>query len=175
MEFRNLIDERHSIRTFEARPVERKKLARILHAASRAPSAGNLQSYKIALVTSKRLIQGLAATKPEQTWIATAPVILVFLGDSEPSAAKFSSEGQSLYTVQDATIACTYAQLAAADEGLGACWVGTASVADEVRKVLGLPNTLRPMSLLPLGHAGGPPLMITTRRPREEMVIEFGE
>jgi nitroreductase len=126
-------------------------------------------------VTSKKLIQELAATKPEQTWIATAPVILVFLGDSEPSATKFNSEGQSLYTVQDATIACTYAQLAAADEGLGACWVGTASVADEVRKVLGLQDTLRPMALLPIGYAGGPPLWITTRRPTEEMVIEFDE
>ena len=175
MDFRNLVDDRHSIRAFEVRPVEREKMARILHAASRAPSAGNLQSYKIALVTSKRLIQELAATKPEQTWIATAPVILVFLGDPEPSATKFNSEGQSLYTVQDATIACTYAQLAAADEGLGACWVGPSSVADDVRKVLGLRDTLRPMSLLPLGYPGGPPLMITTRRPTEEMVIEFDE
>ena len=175
MDFRNLIDDRHSIRTFEARPVEREKVERILHAASRAPSAGNLQSYKIALVTSKGLIEKLAATKPEQTWIATAPVILVFLGDPEPSTAKFNSEGQSLYTVQDATIACTYAQLAAADEGLGACWVGTSSVRDQVREVLGLPQTLQPMSLLPIGYAGGPPLWMTTRRPREEMVIEFDE
>jgi len=175
MDFRNLVDDRHSIRAFEARPVEREKMARILHAASRAPSAGNLQSYKIVLVTSKKLIHELAATKPEQTWIATAPVILVFLGDSEPSATKFNSEGQSLYTVQDATIACTYAQLAAADEGLGGCWVGTSSVADDVRKVLGLRDTLRPMALLPLGYPGGPLLMITTRRPTEEMVIEFDE
>jgi len=175
MEFHNLIDDRHSIRTFEARPVEREKMARILHAASRAPSARNLQSYKIALVTSKKLIRELAATKPEQTWIATAPVILVFLGDSEPWAAELGSEGQSLYTVQDATIACTYAQLAAADEGLGACWVGTASVADDVRRILGLPDTLRPMSLLPMGYPGGPPLTITTRRPTEETVIKFDE
>ena len=119
MDFRKLIDDRHSIRTFEARPVEREKVERILHAASRAPSAVNLQSYKIALVTGKERIEKLAATKPQQTWIATAPVILVFLGDPEPSTGKISSEGQSLYTVQDPTIACAYAQLAAADEGLG--------------------------------------------------------
>ena len=173
MDFRTIIDDRHSIRTFEARPVGREKIERILHAAGRAPSAGNLQSYKIALVTSKKLIQGIAATKPEQTWIATAPVILVFLGDSQPAATIFNSEGQSLYTVQDATIACAYAQLAVADEGLGSCWVGTPSVAEEIRNVLGLPETLRPMSLLPLGYIGGPPLMMTTRKPAEEMVIEF--
>lgn len=175
MDYRTLIDGRHSIRTFEQRPVESDKIERILHAASRAPSASNLQSYKIALVTRRELIEKLAATKPEQTWIATAPVMMVFLGDSEPAAARYNSEGQSLYTTQDATIACTYAQLAAVDEGLGACWIGTSSIADEVRRILELPETLRPMSMLALGHPGGPPLWITPRRPREEMVIEFGD
>jgi len=173
MDFRNLIDDRHSIRTFQARPVEREKIERILHAASRAPSAANLQSYKIALVTSKEWIEKLAATKPQQTWIATAPVILVFLGDPEPSTGKISSEGQALYTVQDGTIACAYAQLAAVDEGLGACWIGTSTIWDEIRGVLGLPETLRPVSMLAIGYAGGPPRSITTRRPREEMVIDF--
>jgi len=172
MDFRKLIDDRHSIRTFEARPVEHEKVERILHAASRAPSAVNLQSYKIALVTSKERIEKLAATKPQQTWIATAPVILVFLGDPEPSTGKISGEGQSLYTVQDPTIACAYAQLAAADEGLGACWLGVGSIWREVRDALGLPETLRPTSMLAIGYAGGPPLSITTRRPREEMVID---
>ena len=155
MGFRNLIDDRHSIRAFEARPVEREKVERILHAASRAPSAANLQSYRIAVLTSREWIEKLAMTKPQQPWVATAPVLFVFLGDQEPSTGRMSSEGQSLYTVQDPTIACAYTQLAAVDDGLGACWLGT--------------------SMLAVGYAAGPPQTITTRRPREEMVIDFDD
>jgi len=52
--------------------------------------------------------------------------------------------------MQDATIACAYAQLAATASGLGACWVG-AFHEDEVREIVGAPAAWRPVAILPIG------------------------
>ena len=44
---------RRSVRTFDARPVERAVLERVLEAATTAPSSTNRQPWKFAVVTSK--------------------------------------------------------------------------------------------------------------------------
>jgi nitroreductase len=52
--------------------------------------------------------------------------------------------------VQDTTIACTYAQLAATATGLGTCWVG-AFDEDKVGEIVGAPAAWRPVAILPIG------------------------
>jgi nitroreductase len=56
-----------------------------------------------------------------------------------------------LYTVQDATIACTFAMLAATNLKLGSVWVGTF---DEkvVRTIIGAPETQEPVVILAIGY-----------------------
>ncbi len=170
MDFAELIEERHSIRAFEDREVERDKLDAVLQAARRAPTAGNLQAYRVAVVRSPALRRTLARAALEQEFIAQAPVVLVFLADAPASATKYGRRGETLYAVQDATIACAYAQLAACDAGLGSCWVG-AFHEDQVRTALGAARHLRPVALLPLGYASQVP-EITPRRPLAETVLE---
>ena len=174
MDFRKLIDDRHSIRTFEARPVDREKVARILHAASRAPSAGNLQSYKIALVTSKERIGNLRRRSRSRHGLRPRRLSWCFSairsrrrGDRRRRAEPLHGAGCH-DCLRLRAVGC-------ADEGVGACRLGVGTVCREVREALGLRETFRPMSLLAMGYPGGPPLMITTRRPTEEMVIEFDD
>lgn len=169
MEFAELIEERHSIRAFAEREVKQATLEEILLAARRAPSAGNLQAYKVAVAREPSLRRRLARAALDQEFVAQAPVVLVFLADPQASADKYGKRGQSLYAVQDATIACAYAQLAACSAGLGACWVG-AFHEDEARKALGVGQNLRPVALLPIGYASEVP-KITPRRPLSEMVL----
>ncbi|MGB6837007.1 MAG: nitroreductase family protein [Dehalococcoidia bacterium] len=171
MDFPTLIQQRHSIRAFQPREVEEEKLEGILQAARRAPSAGNLQAYKVAVARSPRLRRMLARAALDQDFLAQAPIVLVFLADPLASAVKYGSRGETLYAVQDATIACAYAQLAACAQGLGSCWVG-AFHEDEVRAALGLGQDLRPIGLLPVGYAAERP-EITPRRPLSEMVLEI--
>lgn len=170
MEFAELIEERHSIRAFEEREVERATVERVLAAARRAPSAGNLQAYRVAVVCDPSQRRSLARAALDQEFVAQAPVVLVFFADAAASAAKYGGRGESLFAVQDATIACAYAQLAARDVGLGACWVGAFSE-DGVRETLGAGDDLRPVALLPVGYAAEPP-RITPRRPLSEMVLD---
>ncbi len=54
-----------------------------------------------------------------------APAVLVFGTDAERSAEQYGERGSHLYSIQDATIACTCAALASAALGLGSVFVGS--------------------------------------------------
>jgi len=78
----------------------------------------------------------------------------VFCTDPERSAEKYGDRGRELYSVQDATIAGTFAMLAAVDLGLSTVWVGDFDE-ESVRKVVGAPG--RPVVMFSLGYAAEEP------------------
>ena len=153
MEFTEVIRNRHSIRTFTDQPVEAEKLQQILETANLAPSAGNLQAYEIYVVTDAKKRDGLSCAALAQEYVAVAPVALVFCTHPELTEGRYTERGTRLYTVQDATIACTFAMLAATSLGLGSVWVGTF---DEkvVRLIIGAPDTQQPVVILAIGYPG---------------------
>jgi nitroreductase len=169
MEFPQLIEARRSVRKYSADPVDPAALERILRMVSRAPSAGNLQAYRICVVRSARKRKALSDSAGGQEFLSQAPVDLVFFADSVRSSAKYGDRGASLYAVQDATIAATFAALAATHEGLASAWVGAfdestvQNICDE--------RELRPIAIVPIGHAAERPDP-TSRRELEEMVKE---
>ena len=167
MELAELIRARRSVRAFESRPIETHKLDCILEAANLAPSAGNLQAYEIYTVKSPHPRASLARAA-DQSFIAQAPIILVFFANTGRSARKYGSRGRELYALQDATIAATHAMLAAADQGLGTVWIG-AFDATKVTEAIGAPPDWIPVALLPLGYAAESPAA-TPRRPLGELV-----
>jgi nitroreductase len=171
MEFAELVEKRHSVRAFEEREVESAKLGDILHGVSRAPSAGNLQAYRVAIAPSPSLRRKLARAALDQDFVAQATVVLVFPVDPSASAVKYGRRGSALYAVQDATIACAYARLGARDAGLGSCWVGAFRESQQ-RAALGVGQELRPVALLPIGYSAEIP-EVTSRRPLSETVLNI--
>ena len=151
MEFQDVVQTRRSIRAFSADPVEPAKLQAILKAMNQAPSAGNLQAYEVYQVTYPALRASVAQAAFMQMFIADAPVILIFCANPARSADRYAERGITLYSVQDATIACTIAALAATDQGLGTVWVG-AFDPEAVRKAASIPENLLPVAILPIGH-----------------------
>jgi nitroreductase len=170
MDFFDLIDSRHSMRGFLDTPIEDDQLQQILQAANRAPSAGNLQAYEIYVVRKGDQRDAVAAAADEQAFVAEAPLILIFCANPARSAAWYKKRGVELYSGQDATIACAFAMLAATALGLSTVWVGAFRDA-EVRAAVGIPDVLRPVALLPIGHAGRKPPM-TARRSLADLVHE---
>ncbi len=150
-DFASLLRHRRSIRSFRKTPIEPEKLESILAAADIAPSAGNLQAYRIVCVTEALRRTALAVASFEQEFVARAAAVLVFLADPERSRPRYGRRGAELYALQDATIACAYAQLRVADLGLGSTWVGAF---DEraVSKAIQAPAGLRPVAILPIGY-----------------------
>jgi nitroreductase len=167
MEFFDVIKNRHSIRTFSNQPVEDEKLQQILETANLAPSAGNLQAYEIYVVTDAKKRDGLSCAALAQEYVAVAPVALVFCTHPELTEGRYTERGTRLYTVQDATIACSFAMLAATNLGLGSVWVGTF---DEkvVRLVIGAPDSQVPVVILAIGYAAEFPEQ-HPRRPLDQL------
>ena len=141
MDLFEAIGKRRSVRAFRPDAVEPEQLSRVLAAANAAPSAGNLQAYEIFAVTQQTSRAALAHAAWDQGFVAQAPVALVFCANPARSAAKYGERGARLYAVQDATIACSFAVLAATALGLGTVWVGAFSDT-AVQQVLGQPDLL---------------------------------
>ena len=169
MDFFKLIEERQSVRKFKQKEIPDSDLEKILHAANRAPSAGNLQAYEIVAVKSPEIKKELnKAVYYEKNYFDSVPAILIFFANPEKSSSKYSDRGESLYSIQDATIACTYAQLAAQSLGISSVWIG-AFEDEKVSAAVSAPENLIPVAVLPLGYAGEKP-RITDRRSIDDLV-----
>jgi len=104
-DFFETVRHRHSIRKYQSdMAVEPEKLYAILEMACAAPSAGDLQSYRIIVVRDLADRQILAQASHQQTFVAEAPVCLVFCADPARSASTFGERGAKLYALQDTTI-----------------------------------------------------------------------
>ena len=163
MDFIELIRNRRSVRSFRKSKVDPAKVVAIMEAVRAAPSAGNLQSYRVAVVEELRLKAALAMAAGGQRFLEAAALILVFFADLERSAARYGDRGRALFALQDATIAAAYAQLATASLGLASCWVGAFDEEDVIR-ALSPPAGLRPVAMLPIGEAAEAPRRPARRR-----------
>jgi nitroreductase len=169
MDFFDVVAARRSVRSFMKKEIEEEKIRKILEVANSAPSAGNLQAYEIVLVKEHGTKKELAAASHGQDFLAEAPLALVMCANKK-RAAYYRERGQNLYCLQDATIAASYIQLAAADLGLGTVWVG-AFDEEKISEILSLPEFLRPVAILPLGYPNEKPKK-TTRRKISDLVHE---
>ncbi len=168
--FFDLISSRHSVRSYKQKNLSKEIIAKILYAAQRAPSAGNLQSYQIYVVTKKEVKKRLAEAAHDQNYIIDGSVIFAFCADPQNSAKEYGSRGEQLFSIQDATIACAFAQIAVHALGLASSWVG----AFDENKVGGILNVgnLKPVAMLVVGFANEEP-EITDRRPIKEIIHEI--
>ena len=170
MEFYDVIQNRHSIRAFLEKEIDSEKLQRILHAVSSAPSAGNLQAYSIYVVKSSEIKQKIQSAALEQEFITQAPLVFVFCANRNPGL-KYGARGAELYSVQDATIAAAYSQLAATQEGLGSVWVGGFDTF-EVSRLINAASYEVPVAIIPVGYPAERP-SATARKPIDELVREI--
>jgi len=146
-----VIHNRRSVRSFLPRPVQPRDELAILDALRRAPSAGNEQAYSVVLVTRVDVRGRLAEAAEGQTFVAGAPLVLVFCAIPARSALVYGERGAQLFSLQDATIACAYAQLAAAALGLSAVWVGSFDPR-AMGRALEVPEGTVPLAMLAIGH-----------------------
>jgi nitroreductase len=165
MELWDAINRRRSIRKYKDRPVEEGKLNRVLEAGRLAPSAGNRQEWKYVVVRDAAVRRQLIEAANGQQFVGEAPVCLVCCAvDGE----HVMSCGQASYPI-DVAISVDHMTLAAVEEGLGTCWIG-AFKEPAVRKLLGIPEKVRVVALLPLGYPDAEPRP-RQRKPLTEIVL----
>ena len=141
------IKKRKSIRGYLDKPIEEEKLKRVLEAGRLAPSAKNAQDWKYVVVRDPKLKKEIAKAAHNQMFIAEAPVVIV--GCAVMPDFKLSC-GQLAGPI-DVTISMDHMTLVATEEGLGTCWIG-AFEEPKVKKILGIPDKIRIIEILPLGY-----------------------
>jgi nitroreductase len=166
----DIIKNRRSVREFKDQEIPESAIDVLIEALRWAPSAGNLQSRKFYFVLNEELRNKLARTGLRQdyvSFIAKAPLVVVGCADLR-IATRYKERGTDLYAIQDTAISVQNLLLAAQDLGLGTCWVG-AFKEDEVKKVLDLPDYLRPVVLVPVGYPAKTP-KAPARLPKDDCV-----
>ncbi|NLC19260.1 MAG: nitroreductase [Clostridiales bacterium] len=165
MSFLDIAKRRYSVRAYEDIEVEKEKLLQILEAGRLAPSAVNYQPVHFIVITDKEQKKKVYETYP-RGWLEEAPVIIVACGDHSVSWKR--RDGKDHCDI-DLAIAVDHMTLAAADLGLGTCWI-CAFDAEKCRKLLELPDNLEPMVLLPVGYPKGGRLSEIKRKSLDEIV-----
>ena len=140
---------RRSTRNFDtSRLVEEWKVDKILAAADTAPTAGNFQGFEVIYVKNNEIKKRLVEAANNQPYV-NAPVVFVFCIDPSRVKIKFPPEILSKLSLQDATLAAGYAQLAASALGLSSIWIG---LIDEEKVKEIIETELRPSSILCIGY-----------------------
>ena len=150
MDILKAVKERRSLRDFQKKDIPDVLLDRLAEALIWAPSAGNLQARKFYFVKQPDIKNKIAAAALNQSFIAEAPLVIVGCTDSRISG-KYGERGVYLYSIQDVALSIMGMMLVAHENGLGSCWVGAFNEAD-IRKILDIPNHLRPVAIVPVGY-----------------------
>ena len=165
MEVMEAILSRKSVRAYLDKSVEKEKLNRVLEAARMAPSANNRQEWRFVVVTDEEKRRRLAEAASGQRFVAEAPVVIAACAQTD---GKIMRCGQACYPI-DVAIAIDHLTLAAVAEGLGTCWIGSFDP-EAVRQILGIPQEIVVVELLPLGYPEDPTAVSKSRLPVETIV-----
>lgn len=165
MEFQDVVRKRRMVRRFHAdRPVPKESLDRILHNATRGPSAGFSQGQAFLVLEGEDLAK-FWALRPKGNDVSTAPLMIV------PFAAKhvyldryaqpdkgWTDRDEARWPVPfwhiDTGMATLLILQTVVDEGLGALYFGI--VPEDVapfRELYGVPAEYEPIGAVAIGYS----------------------
>ena len=140
---------RRSQRKFdENKTVEEWKIEMIFAAADTAPTAGGFQGFEIYDIRNTEIKLKLVESANKQPYV-NAPVVLVFCMNPSRVRMNFPEVILRKFSLQDATLAAAYSQLAAHALGLSSVWIG---MIDEEKVKLAIGTIYNPSSILCIGY-----------------------
>jgi nitroreductase len=171
MNFKQLANERRSIRSFCCQKVPDVLIQQMIEAAMLAPSACNYQPWYYIIVDDPKLLESIHAAYPRE-WFAKAQQIIVICGDHQKSW-KRSYDAKDHCDI-DIAITVDHLTLMATELGIGTCWVCHFDP-EKVKNALQLPSHIEPVVLIPFGYpADSPSHPVKSRKPANELVYRNG-
>ena len=168
--FLELAKARYSCRKLTDKKVEPEKIDRILQAAIAAPTAKNVQPYKIWKITSP---ENFAKIKQTTNYTFGAGIVLL-VGVKNDDAFTRPFDKMNFGHIDGAIIA-THIMLAIQDEGLGTTWVGYFD-APKLQELIPETQGYDLIALFPVGYPADdakPSNRHEERRTISEAVIEI--
>lgn len=148
-----LLRQRRSIRKFTSEKIDPETAGTLIEAALRSPSSRGINPWEFIVVDDPDMLLKLSKAKQHGSeFLGKAPLGIVICADSTKSDV----------WIEDCSIAAVIIQLTALSMGLGSCWVqirnrqhdSEKTSEDYVRELLGLPEQIRVVSIIAVGHPG---------------------
>ena len=191
MEFSQVVRKRRMVRHFTGEAVAPDVIERMLDLARHAPSAGFTQGQAFVVVTEPEAKVQIArfcgeeyyVSKGFHSWISEAPVLFIPCTSEEAyhrryrEPDKMGEDGKEIewaipFWYMDAGCGVQILLMAAVDEGLGAGFAGIHDF-DGLRTLLGIPEEVTPVGVIPVGHRAPDvpsPSLKRGRKPQEQYV-----
>ena len=153
METFSAVSKRASVRDYQSKPIEKSLLEKLVDAGRRAPTARAVEPWEFVVIRDKKTLQNLGTIANTGSFIKDAvSCIAIYCKDTK-------------YYLEDGSAATENILLAAADLGLGACWVAgdKKPYVNEVSKLLAVPQGLKLISLISLGWPKTPTKQVKNR------------
>ena len=157
MDFKELCLERESVRSYTSQEVEQEKLDYVLECVRLAPSAVNFQPWKFYVVKDEEAKRSVCKCY-RQEWLSSAPMYIVACVCHDTEWVR-KIDGKPHGDI-DVAIAVEHLCMAAAEQGLGTCWVCNFDT-KLCHSLLDLPNNEEATVIIPIGYS-------TADSPREK-------
>lgn len=157
MLFQELIRKRQSVRKYQVKEVEHKKIQQLIEAVHLAPSACNSQPWKLIIVNKPELKDEVAKATFSKTvsfnkFALEAPVIAVFVLEKAKLVARIGGGIKNQeYPQYDIGIAAEHFCLQATELGLGTCMLGWFNE-KKIQQLLKIPKKRKVALVITLGY-----------------------
>ena len=170
-QFLDLVTSRYSCRNYQAAPVSRDTLKKVIATAQLAPSACNRQPWEFIIIDTPELCQGVIKSY-DREWVKTAPAFIIACGNHDESWHR-ASDGKD-HTDVDISIAIEHICLAATSLELGTCWICNFDVA-LLKEQLNIPENIEPIAIIPIGYPNKDVAIPSKNRKNIEDIIKWGK
>ncbi len=185
------LQKRCSVRDFAKEGIAEEVIEEILEAGRLAPSGGNEQPWKFALIKNRKLMKSIVETAYNQVWMLDAAFLVVLIttivsderGGRDIQIARYPDlerriekmdlhfYGRINQEEHQTKIPGTQMVLAALEYGVGSTWVSYFKV-EEVKNLLGLSAWEIPSEILAFGYPQKP-MKSKAKKPMESILIRF--
>jgi len=199
MEFAEIVMSRYATKKFDKRKIPESKLNELLELVRFAPSAINLQPWKIKVITDQKVKEQLRPAAFDQVQITTCSHLLVFCADpdydslirrlgallktnrvpddvqkmivgmADQFTGGMSADQKLAWSQAQTYLALGNALNGAKALGFDSCPMGGFDP-EEFSRILAIPSPLVPVMLCPVGYAADRP-MPKVRHPVKEIVF----
>mgnify|MGYP004450996207 CR=1 FL=1 len=170
MTFKELCEQRFSVRKYSEQAVSDDDVQYVLECARLAPSACNLQPWRFVVIKD----EGLRAQLKEcydRDWFSHAPLYIVCVTKRDEAWVRSTYDGKHHGDV-DIAIAAEHICLATAEQGLGSCWVCNFD-AVLCKELFNLPENEEAAVLIPIGTPKDATPTEKKRKAMEEIVTRI--
>lgn len=199
MKFKDIVMQRFATKKFDGKRISEDRISELLELVRLAPSALNLQPWRIKIVTDQKTKEQLLPASNNQQQVTTCSHLLVFCADSDYDGlirrleglmqkygiaeeikhqvlgmareftGKMSADQKRSWSQAQTYLALGNALNGAKALGFDSCPVGGFDPA-EYSRILKIPANLVPVMLCPVGYAADKP-MPKIRFPREDITF----